>query len=107
MVKLKKYINKENEVQFYYVYIYIGFLLAVLSGSLVVRGVLEGKGIGYLCLWTAGIAISVLMATSLRKNMKRRPLRKIRIYNEKQNNVPKKHWFRNILEGDNKGFIEY
>ena len=63
-VKLQKYINKENEVQFYYAYIYIGFLLAVLSGSLVVRGVLEGRGIGYLCLWTAGVVISLLIGIS-------------------------------------------
>lgn len=61
---MKKYINEENEVQFYYSYIYIGFLLAFFSGSMVVRGVSEDKGIGYLCFFSAGAVISLLIGIS-------------------------------------------
>lgn len=59
---MKKYINKENEAKFYYIYIYISLFLAVSSGNLVIQRVLEGKGISYV--WTGGIVISLLMAIS-------------------------------------------
>ena len=64
MGKLKKYINEKNEVQFYYSYIYIGFFLAVLSGSLVIQGISEGRGNGYIGLWVVGGIISLLIEFS-------------------------------------------
>ena len=69
---MKKYINEENEVQFYYVHIYLGFLNAFFSGSMVVRGVFEGKGTGYLCFFAAGAVISLLIGITSTIKYKRK-----------------------------------
>ncbi|KGR79052.1 hypothetical protein [Ureibacillus manganicus] len=57
---MKKYINKENEGKFFYAHIYIQFSLVFLTGSMVVRRLLEGKGISYF--WTGGTIITLIFA---------------------------------------------
>ena len=58
---MKKYINnKENEVKFYYAHIYIQFSLVFVTGSMVVRRILECKGISYF--WTAGTILTLFFA---------------------------------------------
>ena len=56
---MKKYITKENEVGFYYTYIYIGFFSAFLAGGLVIQGISEGRGIGYISFFSAGVVTSI------------------------------------------------
>ena len=56
---MKKYINKENEVEFYYAFIYFGFFQALLTGILVIQGISEGRGIGYISFFSAGVVTSI------------------------------------------------
>lgn len=71
-IQLKNYLKKEDEAQFYHIYIYISFFLAISSGSMIFRGVSEGKGIGYISLWVIGVVVSIIMGINSIKQFKKR-----------------------------------
>jgi len=56
---LREFANKEDEVKFYFVYIFISLFLVVSSGNIVIRIFSEGRGISYG--WVSGVVIALLM----------------------------------------------
>jgi hypothetical protein len=57
---LKNYIKRGELGKYYYINIYINAFLAILSGSLVISGILEENNFSYF--WMFGVIITTLIA---------------------------------------------